>query len=250
MINFSSRSPVKNSLDKNNSFPFVWFTSNPVYAKKTSTSGSGDNYLTLWRNYLILCFGVAKPSIMSPGHLRASTPEIAAAATPESGVSYDNKVAASLSSDLIHSTNALSFRDQVFMYRACWHSNSKHRITQQLPYMNGTGRWYIFLTVQTLLSVQPCVIVVFKHLFVWLNRGCLMFQVIGSPSVAWLLKQLVPLMRAESIELTESLVLGFGRTNSLIFRYIRKLCFKSSKNFLCLRGPMTCCFCMLLYRPW
>uniref|UniRef100_A0A671Y3R8 FRY microtubule binding protein n=1 Tax=Sparus aurata TaxID=8175 RepID=A0A671Y3R8_SPAAU len=105
---------------------------NPVYAKKTSTSGSGDNYVTLWRNYLILCFGVAKPSIMSPGHLRASTPEISAA-TPDSGVSYDNKV-------------------------------------------------------------------------------------IGSPSVAWLLKQLVPLMRAESIELTESLVLGFGRTNSLVFR--------------------------------
>ncbi|XP_019114924.2 protein furry homolog isoform X2 [Larimichthys crocea] len=105
---------------------------NPVYAKKTSTSGSGDNYVTLWRNYLILCFGVAKPSIMSPGHLRASTPEISAA-TPDSSVSYDNKV-------------------------------------------------------------------------------------IGSPSVAWLLKQLVPLMRAESIELTESLVLGFGRTNSLVFR--------------------------------
>lgn len=47
-----------------------------------------------------------------------------------------------------------------------------------------------------------------------------MFQVIGSPSVAWLLKQLVPLMRAESIELTESLVLGFGCANSLVFRYI------------------------------
>ncbi|XP_062241737.1 protein furry homolog isoform X4 [Platichthys flesus] len=105
---------------------------NPVYAKKTSTSGSGDGYITLWRNYLILCFGVAKPSIMSPGHLRASTPEITSS-TPDGGVSYDNKV-------------------------------------------------------------------------------------IGSPSVAWLLKQLVPLMRAESIELTESLVLGFGRTNSLIFR--------------------------------
>ncbi|KAM6933331.1 protein furry homolog [Xenentodon cancila] len=105
---------------------------NPVYAKKTSTSGSGDNYVALWRNYLILCFGVAKPSIMSPGHLRASTPEITAP-TPDSGVSFDNKV-------------------------------------------------------------------------------------IGSPSVAWLLKQLAPLMRAESIELTESLVLGFGRTNSLIFR--------------------------------
>uniref|UniRef100_A0A4W6DW99 FRY microtubule binding protein n=1 Tax=Lates calcarifer TaxID=8187 RepID=A0A4W6DW99_LATCA len=105
---------------------------NPVYAKKTSTSGSGDSYITLWRNYLILCFGVAKPSIMSPGHLRASTPEITSA-TPDSSVSYDNKV-------------------------------------------------------------------------------------IGSPSVAWLLKQLVPLMRAESIELTESLVLGFGRTNALVFR--------------------------------
>lgn len=50
-----------------------------------------------------------------------------------------------------------------------------------------------------------------------------MFQVIGSPSVAWLLKQLVPLMRAESIDLTESLVLGFGRTNSLVFRYIAVL---------------------------
>ena len=66
-----------------------------MYAKKTSTSGSGDNYVTLWRNYLILCFGVAKPSIMSPGHLRASTPEISAA-TPDSGVGYDNKVAACL----------------------------------------------------------------------------------------------------------------------------------------------------------
>ncbi|XP_058489405.1 protein furry homolog isoform X1 [Solea solea] len=105
---------------------------NPVYAKKTSTSGSGDSHVTLWRNYLILCFGLAKPSIMSPGHLRASTPEITSV-TPDSAVSHDNKV-------------------------------------------------------------------------------------IGSPSVAWLLKQLVPLMRAESIELTESLVLGFGRTNSLVFR--------------------------------
>ncbi|XP_075892588.1 protein furry homolog isoform X2 [Nelusetta ayraudi] len=104
---------------------------NPVYAKKTSTAGGGDNYVPLWRNYLILCFGVAKPSIMSPGHLRASTPEMLA--TPDGGVSYDSKV-------------------------------------------------------------------------------------IGSPSVAWLLKQLVPLMRAESIDLTESLVLGFGRSNSLVFR--------------------------------
>uniref|UniRef100_A0A8C6JLI7 Uncharacterized protein n=1 Tax=Melopsittacus undulatus TaxID=13146 RepID=A0A8C6JLI7_MELUD len=105
----------------------------PVNAKKTSTATSGDNYVTLWRNYLILCFGVAKPSIMSPGHLRASTPEIMAT-TPDGTVNYDNKA-------------------------------------------------------------------------------------IGTPSVGVLLKQLVPLMRLESIEITESLVLGFGRTNSLVFRY-------------------------------
>lgn len=66
-------------------------SSSPINAKKTSTAGSGDNYVTLWRNYLILCFGVAKPSIMSPGHLRASTPEIMAT-TPDGTVSYDNKV--------------------------------------------------------------------------------------------------------------------------------------------------------------
>uniref|UniRef100_A0A4W3K672 FRY microtubule binding protein n=1 Tax=Callorhinchus milii TaxID=7868 RepID=A0A4W3K672_CALMI len=103
----------------------------PMYTKKVSTSSGADNYVTLWRNYLILCFGVAKPSIMSPGHLRASTPEIMAT-TPDGSSSYDNKV-------------------------------------------------------------------------------------IGTPSVAVLLKQLVPLMRVESIEITESLVLGFGRTNSLVF---------------------------------
>uniref|UniRef100_A0A670I194 FRY microtubule binding protein n=1 Tax=Podarcis muralis TaxID=64176 RepID=A0A670I194_PODMU len=104
----------------------------PVNAKKTSTASSGDHYVTLWRNYLILCFGAAKPSIMSPGHLRVSTPEIMAT-TPDGTVSYDNKA-------------------------------------------------------------------------------------IGTPSVGVLLKQLVPLMRLESIEITESLVLGFGRTNSLVFR--------------------------------
>uniref|UniRef100_A0A6Q2YF53 Furry homolog a (Drosophila) n=1 Tax=Esox lucius TaxID=8010 RepID=A0A6Q2YF53_ESOLU len=105
---------------------------NPVYAKKTcSPSGGVDGYVTLWRNYLILCFGVARPSIMSPGHLRASTHEITAT-TPDGSISYE--------------------------------------------------------------------------------------KIIGTPSVAWLLKQLVPLMRADSIELTESLVLGFGRTNSLVFR--------------------------------
>uniref|UniRef100_A0A8C1ZF27 Furry homolog a (Drosophila) n=1 Tax=Cyprinus carpio TaxID=7962 RepID=A0A8C1ZF27_CYPCA len=105
---------------------------NPVNAKKTSSAGSADTYVSLWRNYLILCFGVAKPSIMSPGHLRASTPEIITPST-DSNSNYDNKI-------------------------------------------------------------------------------------LGTPSVAWLLKQLVPLMRSESIEITESLVLGFGRTNSLVFR--------------------------------
>ncbi|XP_045546144.1 protein furry homolog isoform X5 [Salmo salar] len=104
----------------------------PVNAKKTSSAGSSDSSISLWRNYLILCLGVAKPSIMSPGHLRASTPEITAT-TPDGSVTYDNKV-------------------------------------------------------------------------------------IGTPSVAWLLKQLVPLMRAESIEITECLVLGLGRTNALVFR--------------------------------
>lgn len=51
----------------------------------------------------------------------------------------------------------------------------------------------------------------------------LVSQVIGTPSVAWLLKQLVPLMRAESLEITEALVLGFGCTNALVFRYIQKI---------------------------
>ncbi|XP_072557532.1 protein furry homolog isoform X2 [Paramormyrops kingsleyae] len=105
---------------------------NPLYAKKTSSASGGDNLVTLWRNYLILCLGVAKPSIMSPGHLRASMPEITAI-TPDGNVGCDTKV-------------------------------------------------------------------------------------IGMPSVACLLKQLVLLMRAESIEVTESLVLGLGRTNTLVFR--------------------------------
>lgn len=96
---------LKKNTDKYGYLCFLWLPSNPVYAKKTSTSGSGDNYVTLWRNYLILCFGVAKPSIMSPGHLRASTPEILA--TPDSSVSYDNKV--------INSPSALSLQDQVFI---------------------------------------------------------------------------------------------------------------------------------------
>lgn len=119
-----------------------------MYAKKTSTSGSGDNYITLWRNYLILCFGVAKPSIMSPGHLRASTPEISAA-TPDSGVSYDNKVAASPPSGLINSPSALSPQDQVFI---------QSLLTFKLRASNNTAEADIFSSVRTLLSLWPCVI--------------------------------------------------------------------------------------------
>lgn len=141
--------------------PFLWPPhSSPVYAKKTSTPGPADGYVTLWRNYLILCLGVAKPSIMSSGHLRASTPEIMAT-TPDGSVTYDNKV---------HNTHI------------------SHDLENERTVMS----W--------------------KHV-------CVYDQVIGTPSVAWLLKQLVPLMRSESLEITESLVLGFGRTNSLVFRY-------------------------------
>lgn len=81
-----------------NNFILLLNFSIPVNAKKTSTAGSGDNYVTLWRNYLILCFGVAKPSIMSPGHLRASTPEIMAT-TPDGTVNYDNKVMCAVSNN-------------------------------------------------------------------------------------------------------------------------------------------------------
>lgn len=67
--------------------------SNPANTKKLSAAGSGDNYVALWRNYLILCFGVAKPSIMSPGHLRASAPEIMTP-TSENSSGLDYKVSA------------------------------------------------------------------------------------------------------------------------------------------------------------
>lgn len=55
-------------------------------------------------------------------------------------------------------------------------------------------------------------------------------QAIGTPSVGVLLKQLVPLMRLESIEITESLVLGFGRTNSLVFRYVHHSTFSEIRH--------------------
>uniref|UniRef100_A0A4W4HA41 Furry homolog a (Drosophila) n=1 Tax=Electrophorus electricus TaxID=8005 RepID=A0A4W4HA41_ELEEL len=105
---------------------------NPANAKKTSAVGLGDSHVALWRNYLILCFGAAKPSIVSLGHLRASTPEIITPAS-DCGGAFDSKVA-------------------------------------------------------------------------------------GTPSVSWLLKQLVPFMRSENLEITDALALGFGQANSLIFR--------------------------------
>ena len=137
---------------------FAQFTSNPVYAKKTSTSGSGDSYVTLWRNYLILCFGVAKPSIMSPGHLRASTPEITST-TPDSGVSYDNKVAASLSSGLINPPGALSLWDQVFIQSLLTFKLKAlelHSVHCIFTWMEREAA--VFEIAQALVSVQPCVI--------------------------------------------------------------------------------------------
>lgn len=65
------------------------------------------------------------------------------------------------------------------------------------------------------LKLDPCQSFILDQI----DSGNIVFQVIGTPSVAWLLKQLVPLMRAESLEITESLVLGFGCTNALVFRY-------------------------------
>ena len=43
-------------------------------------------------------------------------------------------------------------------------------------------------------------------------------QIVGSPSLSSLFKHVVPMMRSESMDITESLVLGLGRTNPLAFR--------------------------------
>lgn len=46
----------------------------------------------------------------------------------------------------------------------------------------------------------------------------LALQIIGIPSPSALFKHIVPMMRSESMEVTESLVLGLGRTNPGAFR--------------------------------
>ncbi|XP_029563413.1 protein furry homolog-like isoform X3 [Salmo trutta] len=110
----------------------------PINAKKlNSLSSSGDSYVGLWRNYLILCCSSATSSPNSSssstsGSIRCSPPETLAS-TPDSGYSYDSKI-------------------------------------------------------------------------------------IGTPSPSSLFKHVVPMMRSESMDITESLVLGFGRTSPVAFR--------------------------------
>ncbi|KAK1786451.1 hypothetical protein P4O66_018141 [Electrophorus voltai] len=145
--------------------------SNPANAKKTSAVGLGDSHVALWRNYLILCFGAAKPSIVSSGHLRASTPEIITPAS-DCGGAFDSKV------------RPLTLRDG----------------TSYLP----------FLLLMALSHIYA--------LAGWLAGVSAVEQVAGTPSVSWLLKQLVPFMRSENLEITDALALGFGQANSLIFR--------------------------------
>uniref|UniRef100_A0A669EJ86 Furry homolog, like n=1 Tax=Oreochromis niloticus TaxID=8128 RepID=A0A669EJ86_ORENI len=42
--------------------------------------------------------------------------------------------------------------------------------------------------------------------------------IVGTPSPSSLFKHIVPMMRSESMDITESLVLGLGRTNPMVFR--------------------------------
>nr|XP_054590835.1 protein furry homolog-like isoform X2 [Nothobranchius furzeri] len=43
-------------------------------------------------------------------------------------------------------------------------------------------------------------------------------KIVGTPSPSSLFKHIVPMMRSESMDITESLVLGLGRTNPVVFR--------------------------------
>lgn len=56
------------------------------------------------------------------------------------------------------------------------------------------------------------------YLIVSGNSDFFFLQIIGIPSPSALFKHIVPMMRSESMEVTESLVLGLGRTNPGAFR--------------------------------
>ncbi|XP_077574079.1 protein furry homolog-like isoform X2 [Stigmatopora nigra] len=111
----------------------------PINAKKVNSLSGNDSYVSLWRNYLILCCSSASSS-SSPtcsssstsGSVRCS-PSETLASTPDSGYSYDSKI-------------------------------------------------------------------------------------VGTPSPSSLFKHIVPMMRSENMDITESLVLGLGRTNLVAFR--------------------------------
>ncbi|XP_061680051.1 protein furry homolog-like isoform X3 [Syngnathoides biaculeatus] len=111
----------------------------PINAKKVNSLSSSDSYISLWRNYLILCCSSASSSSSltcssssASGSVRCS-PSETLASTPDSGYSYDSKI-------------------------------------------------------------------------------------VGTPSPSSLFKHIVPMMRSENMDITESLVLGLGRTNPVAFR--------------------------------
>lgn len=64
-------------------------------------------------------------------------------------------------------------------------------------------------------------------------------QIIGIPSPSSLFKHVVPMMRSESMDITESLVLGLGRTNPVAFRCV-------SLIVLCLFVCRVCYFTVML----
>lgn len=49
---------------------------------------------------------------------------------------------------------------------------------------------------------------------------CVFVQIVSIPSPSSLFKHVVPMMRSESMDITESLVLGLGRTNPIAFRCV------------------------------
>lgn len=58
--------------------------------------------------------------------------------------------------------------------------------------------------------------------YIWYMYVCfhLCIQIIGVPSPSSLFKHVVPMMRSESMDITESLVLGLGRTNPVAYRLV------------------------------